>query len=125
MLATFKTDFYAAGPVLTVNRHGAGRVYYLAARPAKDAFHDALAAALVREASLTRSLDTDLPEGVTVQKRAGGGRTFLFLHNLKGIEQSVDLGRARLRNLADDRILSGRVSVPPYASWVLEPASLS
>ena len=30
----FKNDFYAGMPALTVNRHGAGRVYYLAARPA-------------------------------------------------------------------------------------------
>ena len=33
-----------------VNRYGAGRVYYLAARPAGDAFHDALARGLVARA---------------------------------------------------------------------------
>ena len=68
-------------PALTVNRHGAGRVYYLAARPAGDAFHDGFARGLVRELKLARNLDVELPEGVTVQRREGGGRTFLFLHN--------------------------------------------
>ena len=40
-LATYQNDFYAGMPALTVNKHGAGRVYYLAARPAGDAFLDA------------------------------------------------------------------------------------
>ena len=71
MLATYKTDFYAGMPALTVNRFGAGRVYYLAARPAEDAFHDGVVRGLVRELGLARNLDVELPEGVTVQKRDG------------------------------------------------------
>ena len=43
VLATYKTDFYAGMPALTVNSYGAGRVYYLAARPAADAFLDGFA----------------------------------------------------------------------------------
>ena len=73
VLATYKSDFYAGMPALTVNRHGAGRLYYLAARPAGDAFHDGLARGLVRELSLVRNLDVELPDGVTVQRRQGGG----------------------------------------------------
>src|SRR5262249_23470394 len=57
VLARYATDFYAGEPCLTVKPQGAGRVYYLAARPAADGFHDALARALVRELKLGRCLD--------------------------------------------------------------------
>jgi len=122
VLATFKNDFYAGMPALTVNRHGAGRLYYLAARPAEEAFHDGFARGLVRELALTRNLDVELPEGVTVQKRAGGGRIFLFLHNFAPREQALDLGGLRLVDVADGTVLTGRVTLPAYASRVVEKA---
>jgi beta-galactosidase len=120
VLATFKNDFYAGMPALTVNRYGAGRAYYLAARPAGDALHDGLARGLVRELSLARNLDAELPEGVTVQRRAGGGRSFLFLHNLAPTEQVLDLGATRLVDAEDGKTLTGRVTLPAFASRVVE-----
>jgi beta-galactosidase len=122
VLATYQTDFYAGEPCLTVNNVGSGRVYYLAARPAEEAFHDALAQALLRELPIARCLDVLLPEGVTVQKRVGGGRTFLFLHNFKNSPQSLALGAARLRDLSDGRLLTGQLTLPAHASLVGEPA---
>ncbi len=122
VLATYKSDFYAGMPAVTVNRHGTGRVYYLAARPSEEAFHDGFARGLVRELGLLRNLDAELPEGVTVQKRTGGGRTFLFLHNFAPRDQVLDLGRARLVDVTDGAALTGRVTLPAYASLVVEPA---
>jgi beta-galactosidase len=122
VLATYASDFYAGTPALTVNRHGAGRVYYLAARPAEDGFHDAVVRGLVRELKFARNLDVDLPEGVTVQKREGGGRTFLFLHNCTGEPRAVELGAIRLVDVEDGTRLTGRVTLPPYASRVVERA---
>jgi beta-galactosidase len=118
VLATYKTDFYAGQPCLTVNRHGAGRVYYLGTRPAADPFHDAFTRALVRQLGIARCLESELPEGVTVQKRTGGGRTFLFLHNLKPMAQSVDVG-GPLEDVLGGRTVRGRVSLPAYGSLVL------
>ena len=109
-------------PALTVNRHGAGRLYYLAARPAEEAFHDGFARGLVRELGLTRNLDVELPEGVTVQKRTGGGRTFLFLHNFVPREQALDLRGTRLVDVADGTVLTGRVTLPAHSSRVVEKA---
>jgi beta-galactosidase len=122
VLATFKSDFYAGMPALTVNRHGAGRVYYLAARPAGEELHDGFARGLVRELRLQRNLDVELPEGVTVQRRSGGGRTFLFLHNFAPTEQTLELGAIRLVDVTDGTTLSGRVTLPAYASKVVERA---
>ena len=95
VLATYKTDFYAGMPALTVNAYGAGRVYYLAARPSGDSFLDAFTRGLASQLKLSRCLDVELPEGVTVQKRTGGGRTFYFLHNFRRQDQVVDLGARR------------------------------
>jgi beta-galactosidase len=119
VLATYKTDFYAGMPALTVNRFGAGRCYYLAARPAQDAFHDGLVRGLARDLGLARSLEVELPEGVTVQKRTGGGSTFLFVHNCTGDEKALELGKVRLVDVADGSVLTGRVSLPAFASRVV------
>jgi beta-galactosidase len=120
VLASYANDFYEGRPCLTVNGVGSGRVYYLAARPAEEAFHDAFAQALVRDLRITRCLDTTLPEGVSVQKREGGGRTFLFVHNFKAVEQSLDVTRGRFRDAISGRDVTGRLALPAYGSFVLE-----
>jgi beta-galactosidase len=122
VLATFAADFYAGMPALTVHRHGAGRVYYLAGRPAEGGFHDAFVRGLVRELGIARNLEIELPEGVTVQRRQGGGRTFLFVHNCTAGEATLDLGAIRLVDVEDGTRLTGRVTLPPYASRVVERA---
>jgi beta-galactosidase len=121
-LATYRNDFYAGMPALTVHAHGAGRVYYLAARPVADDMLDGFTSGLVSQLKLSRCLDVDLPVGVTVQQRAGGGRTFCFLHNFRHVEQVVDLGARRLKDVADGRVLTGRTTLAPFASIVLERA---
>jgi beta-galactosidase len=120
VLATYQSDFYAGMPALTVNAHGLGHVYYLAARPAADAFLDEFTRGLASQLKLSRCLDVDLPEGVTVQKRTGGGRTFFFLHNFRHNDQVVDLGTLSLKSIGDGRVLRGRTTLAPFASFVLE-----
>ena len=66
------------------------------------------------------ALDATLPEGVTVQKREGGGRTFLFVHNLKAVEQAVDLPRGRFADVSAGKDVSGRLALPAYGTFVLE-----
>jgi beta-galactosidase len=122
VLATYRSDFYAGMPALTVNTYGAGRVYYLATRPAADGFLDGFTRALVAQARVSRCLDVELPEGVTVQKRAGGGRTFYFLHNFRHAGQVVDLGALRLKQVGGGNVLTGRTTLEPFASLILEKA---
>jgi beta-galactosidase len=122
VLATYKNDFYAGMPALTVNKYGAGQVFYLAARPAADGFLDPFTRGLVTQLKIARCLDVDLPEGVTVQKRSGGGRTFYFLHNCRREAQALDLGAIRLKDVSDGRVFTGRTTLEPFASFVLERA---
>jgi beta-galactosidase len=119
VLATYKTDFYAGQPALTLNRFGKGRCYYLAARPADDTLHDAMVRGFVRELGLARALDAELPEGTTVQMRSGDGKVFLFLHNYRRDPRTVDLGTQRLTDLETSEVLTGRVTLPPFAARVL------
>ncbi len=120
VLATYENDFYAGEPCLTVKPTGPGRVYYLAARPAEEAFHDGFARALARDLKLDRCLETALPEGMSVQKRTGGGRTFLFVHNFKSVEQALDLPAGRFRDAIAGSDLAGRLAFPAYGTYVLE-----
>jgi len=78
---------------------------------------------LVSQLKLARCLDVDLPEGVTVQKRSGGGRTFYFLHNCRREDQVVDFGAVRLKDVSDGRVFTGRTTLAPFASFVLERSS--
>jgi beta-galactosidase len=97
-------------------------VYYLAARPTADGMLDGFTRGLTSQMKLARCLDADLPEGVTVQKRSGGGRTFYFLHNCRREDQVVDLGAILLKDVDDGRVMTGRTTLAPFASFVLERA---
>lgn len=120
VLASYQSDFYAGMPCLTVNAVGPGRVYYLATRPAEEAFHDAFVRALARDLKLARCLEVAMPEGMSVQKRSGDGRTFLFIHNFKAVEQDLDLPPGRFRDVIAAKDVTGRLVFPAYGSHVLE-----
>jgi len=91
VLGVYGSDFYAGRPALTVNRHGKGRAWYVAART-DDAFLDDFYRAVAAEAGVKPLLPGPLPRGVTVQARTDGEKTFLFLMNFSGAPQVVDGG---------------------------------
>lgn len=80
VLATFGSDFYAGRPALTVNRFGKGRAYYVASRN-DDRFIDDLGEGLIRQLRLRRTIQADLPAGVTATYRTDGKRQWIFLMN--------------------------------------------
>lgn len=94
-LGHYRSDFYAGRPALTMNRLGAGRAYHLATRVKDSAFYVELYSAITSKAGVTRTLETDLPTGVTVQLRTDGENDYLFIQNFSGSQQDVELdGRA-------------------------------
>ena len=118
VLATYRDDFYAGRPALTVNRYGKGRAYYLAARAGRD-FLGALAGRLAEELSLKRALDAELPTGVTAQLRTAGNTDYVFLMNFSEEEKRVMAGRS-FRDLLTDEMLPSAITLPPYGVKVLE-----
>jgi beta-galactosidase len=118
-LATYRDDFYAGRPALTVNRFGQGQAYYIAARTDQCFLHDfygQLSGAL----SLQRALNTELPEGVTVQVRSDGTREFLFFLNFANAAKIVALGATQLTDLVTGQIWTNAMTLPPYGVKVVE-----
>lgn len=89
-LAHYGGDFYAGRPALTVNRYGQGKAYYIASRN-DESFHADFYSALLRETGIRRTIETELPPGVTAQLRTDGTTDYVFLMNFSGKEQAVAL----------------------------------
>jgi beta-galactosidase len=118
VLATYARDFYAGRPALTVNRYGQGRAYYVASRNERR-FLDDLYGALGLELSLLRSLDVDLPGGVSAQVRTDGERQYVFVMNLNADPTIVDLGDGLYTDLLTAAQVSGQIELDIYGVMVL------
>lgn len=90
VLATYADEYFAGSPALTVNEHGKGKAYYIAARIEADLLAD-MYGRIVSDLGIARALDTDLPPGVTAQLRTDGTTRYIFLMNFNDDEQSIEL----------------------------------
>ncbi|MDR0399339.1 MAG: beta-galactosidase [Treponema sp.] len=90
VLGVYGGDFYAGRPALTLNRRGAGRAYFIAARTGGD-FLDDLYRRAAEEAGVKPLFD-ELPEGVTAQIRGNGEKDFIFVMNFTNREKRVSGG---------------------------------
>lgn len=122
VLVTYGEDFYAGRPVLTENRFGAGRAFYVAARLDEN-FQDDITGALAGQLGLRLPLAGPLPEGVSVQVRSDGSHDYVFVMNFLPGESQVDLGSEPLEDLVDGGNVSGTISLPGLGSKVLRRVS--
>jgi len=99
-LGTYRSDFYAGRPALTVNRFGEGNAYHLATRVKDASFYVELYAAITAKAGITRALDSELPTGVTAQLRTDGESDYIFVQNYSGSPQTVQLDGADYTDLS-------------------------
>ncbi|WHY17351.1 beta-galactosidase [Paenibacillus sp. G2S3] len=99
-LGTYRSDFYAGRPALTVNRFGEGNAYHLATRVKDASFYVELYAAITAKAGITRALDSELPAGVTAQLRTDGESDYIFVQNYSGSPQTVQLDGADYTDLS-------------------------
>ena len=119
VLAVYAGEFYKNRPALTVNRFGKGRAYYMAFR-GEDGFIDNFYGRLVAELKLKRAVKAALPDGVSVQMRSDGTRTFYFLLNFSRNPRIVKLDAGRYRDLETDKPVKTPVKLAGYGSKVLE-----
>lgn len=98
-LGTYRSDFYAGRPALTVNRFGEGNAYHLATRVKDASFYVELYAAITSKAGINRALDSELPTGVTAQLRTDGESDYIFVQNYSGSPQAVQLDGADYTDL--------------------------
>lgn len=99
-LGTYRSDFYAGRPALTLNRFGEGNAYHLATRVKDASFYVELYAAITAKAGITRALDSELPTGVTAQLRTDGESDYIFVQNYSGSPQTVQLDGADYTDLS-------------------------
>ena len=118
VLATYKRDFYAGRPAVTVNALGRGRAYYLASRN-EPRFLDDFYARLAADLKIAGAVATDLPEGVTAQRRTDGKRDFVFLLNFARAERTVNLGAAKFTDLLTGAPVQEAANLPAHGSMVL------
>jgi beta-galactosidase len=104
VLGTYGDDFYAGRPALTVNRHGQGRAYYVAARTGRDLL-DRLYRQIVDQTGVNRPLPLELPEGVTAQVRTDGATDHVFVMNFNPHKVSVGTGAGEVLDLAPREVV--------------------
>lgn len=101
VLATYTSDFYAGMPVLTRNKLGNGKAYYMATRP-DTAGYTKLVSMLCREQGVRPVLTT--PQGVEATLRTNGEYDYLFLLNHTNQQQKLLADRDYL-DLLHDRLI--------------------
>lgn len=121
VIATYKTDFYAGTPALTVNDFGKGRAYYIAARTGED-FLDAFYGAVAQKLALKRVLNARLPVGVSAAVRSDGEKDYIFLMNFTEAEHSVNLDKDYV-DILTGATVGGTIRLPQYGVAILTPAA--
>jgi beta-galactosidase len=114
VLAKYKSDFYKGMPAVTVNYSGNGKAYYIASRN-DDKFNYDLYSTIAKRIGLKRSLNSDLPEGVTASARYKGKEKFLFLMNFGGKTATVDLKKDIYTDMITERKATGIIRIPSFA----------
>ncbi|UWM66417.1 beta-galactosidase [Enterobacter sp. CP102] len=90
VLATYRDDFYAGRPAVTVNRFGKGKAWHVASRNDLP-FQRDFFAAIINELALPRAIEGDFPPGVVATARTDGETTWVFVQNFTAQQQLVTL----------------------------------
>ena len=119
ILASYKDDFYAGRPALTVNSFGEGQAYYIAFKNTKQFLQD-FYDKLIKDIKVMRAIDIELPEGVTAQLRTDGQRKFIFLMNFDKEEKSMELNNSEYINMLNGEKIIGTIHILGYGIKILE-----
>jgi beta-galactosidase len=117
VLASYGDDFYAGTPVVTMNRLGQGRAYYLASDP-EDRFLDDFYGRLLSAHGIAPLLET--PAGVEATLRQADGQDILFVLNHNPQEANIRLPEGqRYQDLLRDQDVMGNITLPGYDVRIL------
>jgi len=110
VLATYKSDFYALRPALTVNKYGKGSAFYIASRNKED-FNKDFYGELINKLKLKHTVEGVLPQGVTAQLRTDGENDFVFLMNFNNYEEKVILEKGIYEDMLSGTKLEGEIKL--------------
>lgn len=117
-LATYRSDFYAGRPALTVNRLGSGKAYYIATRFTAP-FYDDFYGKLIADLGIERALDTKLPAGVTAHLRTDGTSDYVFVQNYTPETKQLELDKQTYTDLLCGDEVHAHLDLQPYDIRVL------
>ncbi|MFW5980842.1 MAG: beta-galactosidase [Halanaerobiaceae bacterium] len=118
VLATYGSDFYKGRPALTVNESGKGKAYYIASRNSEEFLND-FYQSLVKKVDLDKIIDTELPEGVTAQKRTDGETEFVFIQNFTTKTREISL-KQEYKNLLTGKKIEDNLKLDRYDIKILK-----
>jgi len=118
-LASYKNDFYAGRPALTVNTFGKGKAYYIASRN-KGQFHFDFYSKIVKETGVRKVVESELPSGVTAQYRTDGESDYVFILNFTEEVKKIDLSNVEYTNLLEGTSVSSQVELSPLGVKLLK-----
>lgn len=116
-LAVYGRDFYAGRPVLTENKLGNGKAYYIASDP-EPGFIQSFLKYLCKDQKIQAPLET-VP-GVEVTRRIKENLEFTFVLNHNDFEARIDLQGICYRELISQKDLSGELVLKPKDVAILE-----
>lgn len=118
-LAVYGQDFYQGRPALTEHGFGKGKAYYMAAR-GREPFYKAFYASLADRLELKRVLESELPEGVSVQQRSSAGNDYLFVMNFSGREQLIHLDDRDYTDMESGQLAEDSFQLPVHGCRILK-----
>ena len=118
VLATYARDFYAGRPALTVNNHGEGQAYYIAART-EQRFLDDFYLRLATQIGIQPVIETELPPPVNVAVRTDGEQDFVFVMNFANERASFQLDAHAYTDLLNGGEVERPLELAPYGVRVL------
>lgn len=118
-LAYYQHDFYKGMPALTVHDFGQGQAYYIASRNKGD-FHLDFYKKVAEKAGVKPVLSTNLPAGVTAQKRTNGEQDYIFLLNFTDEKQMIQLEDGVYEDLLEDYQVQEEMELAPLDVHILK-----
>ena len=119
VLATYKNDYYAGMPALTVNNYGCGKAYYVAARTDND-FDNEFFTKVINDLEIKPVINTELPLGVTAQMRTDGESDYVFVMNFTEESKKVLLDEKEYIDMLTNEVVSGEVKLNRFDVRVLK-----
>ena len=116
-LATYRDDFYAGRPAVTVNHFGNGKAWHLASRNDL-AFQRDFFGSLIQELALPRAIDCDFPPAVVATARSDGETRYVFVQNFSAQQQTLHLPQGYADALSGSQ-LSGPLALMPWDCRIL------
>jgi len=117
VVATYGEDFYAGTPVVTENRFGEGRAYYIASHP-EDRFLDEFYGQLLLEQGVQPVMETPAGVEAALREKDGARLVFLLNHNPEEVTVRLPEGEAFLELLSGEE-LRGEIVMAAYDVRIL------